>query len=526
MPTLDVYTSLVAILLVGLCGGLVGQLLRLPRIVPMILFGIALYPSLHPSIFFVGSAPTTAPPAAVSGWSASGGPQNPASSIRTFALLVALMRGGLSVKSAYVREFALPVALFATVPYFCELIVEALLAPFFLPSYYGSEVKGPGVPPAAAGLPVPMLAAFESASVWAPLSPSIVVPNMLSFIENGLADAGRFVLVGAPLEVSTALVTEGVMDGVSTASASGDPSSTVLGHIPVLLICSVLYGLAFALGFYAFVRARSAERVVRAIGTAAPAEPFLAFIAICLLCYSTSIDSVNTPWLVGFFSALCCAIATQFLQPALADDFCDHLKPAWFFVEALLFVLTGCVIRPAIDSGLSAPLFGNFLALLIVGSLARMVADVGVAVMWQWALLKSAPTAWTRGEWTDAARRLAFLWTVTIPKATLQASLGPKVAATFSTLVKTGGQPAYYGPSVFVAPSAAVAILYTATIGSVLTHSVGHALATHLQNHADAAAIGTELPAASKVVTPVDFDATVEIKVGSTAEGLRRFVTV
>lgn len=121
-----------------------------------ILFGIALYPSLHPSILVTGVSPNPS----VWNFDSQGGAQNPASSIRTMALLIALIRGGLSVKVSFFRDFAVATALLAVVPYFVELSVEALLAPLWIPKFYGTA---------------PAIAAWESASIWAPLSPSIVM---------------------------------------------------------------------------------------------------------------------------------------------------------------------------------------------------------------------------------------------------------------------------------------------------------------------------------------------------------------
>ena len=40
-------------------------------------------------------------------------------------------------------------------------------------------------------------------------------------------------------------------------------------------------------------------------------------------------------------------------------------------------------VRPAIDAGNAGALFGSFFAVLLIGSLARMVADVVVAIAWQ-----------------------------------------------------------------------------------------------------------------------------------------------
>jgi NhaP-type Na+/H+ or K+/H+ antiporter len=94
--------------------------------------------------------------------------------MRTMALLIALMRGGLNVKMATVWSRGLPVLALAFVPYVLEMAVEAAAAPVLLPGYYGPQAKGAA--PTS-------LVAWLSASVWAPLSPSIVIPNALLMVE-------------------------------------------------------------------------------------------------------------------------------------------------------------------------------------------------------------------------------------------------------------------------------------------------------------------------------------------------------
>jgi hypothetical protein len=68
----------------------------------------------------------------------------------------------------------------------------------------------------------------------------------------------------------------------------------------------------------------------------------------------------------------------------------------------------------------------------------------------------------------------------TTPKATLQGTLGPKLQKSFAAVAKTL-DVGYAGPAVFVAPASAVAILYCATIGTLLTHTVGLGIARHFQ---------------------------------------------
>ena len=472
MPFLDAYTSVVALLSVGALGGVLGSVTRVPRVVCMILLGIALMPSVHPSVLDATSY-TYGPSANVNGVmygpAGSYAVQNPASSMRTMALLVALMRGGLSIKLPVLTALGPAIAILAVVPYFFELFAEAAVAPALLPSWFGDGVPEGAPPP---------LVAYTAASVWAALSPSIVIPNMLHFVESGLTEAGKLVLTGAPLEVSTALLTEGVMAKVLTVTAAGGDTRPVLGHVVTFVLGSALYGVAFALGFYGYVRARRHEAVVRHLQPAAPVELQLVFVAIFILCYTTSIDDVNTPWLVGFFAAVCMAVATQFLLPDLADEICASLKPAWAYAECLLFTLTGCVIRPAIDAGLSSDLFGAFLGVLIVGTLARMAGDVLACVAWAYLVRRTPPWRWDGPAWADLARRVAFVWMATLPKATLQGSLGPKLKTVFKTA-------RYLAPAAFIAPSSAIAILYAASVGSLLTYTIGWSIASHLQAHHD-----------------------------------------
>lgn len=172
------------------------------------------------------------------------------------------------------------------------------------------------------------------------------------------------------------------------------------------------------------------------------------------------------------------AITTQHLLPEVADKICADLAQVWYFAVNFLHVLSGCVIRPAIDLGINKALFGNLLAVLIVGSLARMVGDVFVCISWQWGVLKKNPTQWTTSEWYDLGRRVAFTWIVTTPKATLQAALGPKVAVTFAE----SEDKSYRAPAAFIAPAAAVSILYCATVGMYLTNTVGKALALYFED--------------------------------------------
>jgi len=155
--------------------------------------------------------------------------------------------------------------------------------------------------------------------------------------------------------------------------------------------------------------------------------------------------------------------------------------------------LTGCVIRPAIETGIAGTLFGPFFAVLLLGQLGRMAGDILSSFIWQVTILRTAPWKWNAHEWRDLLGRVAFCWVATIPKATLQASLPSKLAKTYRA-----GK--YTAAAAFVGPAAAIAILYMATLGSLLTFSAGSFLATYFQNQEVKAVKETE-PEAEELCT-------------------------
>lgn len=455
---LDVYTSVITILIVGWLGGLISQLLRVPRIVCMIVFGIALYPVIHPSVLH--TALTVQTPAGVLRIPDA---QNPSSFIRTIALLIALARGGLSVKSAYFGVIGVTMVVFATVPYACEMIAQGLVAPLILPAEAGF------------GEGTPQLVVFAAASVWSPLSIAIVLPTMLGFVESGLPAAGQLGLVGAPLEAATALLTEGILENYLNAINANQDSNDVLYFLPVYILGSFIYGLTFACGFLFYTKLRTTTVCTKSVGRMDPYEPLLVFLSLFVLCYASSNEDVNVPRLIGFFAAFSYAVGVQYLVPEVGDALCLQLKPIWLFAECFLFVLTGSVIRPSLDHGHTQVLFGRFFAVLLVGQLGRMVGDCLTAFIWQVTVLRKPPWEWSLRKWRDYLGRVAFCWVSTMPKATLQATLAPKMAKTF----RAGN---YDAAAAFIAPSAAIAILYMSTIGSLLTFSAGAVLARHFQN--------------------------------------------
>jgi hypothetical protein len=94
---------------------------------------------------------------------ADAGATAPAETIRTIALLVAIARGGLTMRLRSFRRLPATLLALGCLPYAAELVTE---------SFAARTLLGPD---SGVGAGAPMLVTFLAASIWAPLSPSIVI---------------------------------------------------------------------------------------------------------------------------------------------------------------------------------------------------------------------------------------------------------------------------------------------------------------------------------------------------------------
>ena len=137
-------TSLAFIFLVGLSMATICQKLKLPRIIGMLLTGIVLGPyvldMLSPSILSISSE------------------------LRQIALIIILLKAGLSLNISDLKKVGRPAILMSFLPACFEIVAFILFAPFLLHiSYIEAAVMG---------------------SVLAAVSPAIVVPRMVYLIDN------------------------------------------------------------------------------------------------------------------------------------------------------------------------------------------------------------------------------------------------------------------------------------------------------------------------------------------------------
>lgn len=153
-------TSLALIFLVGLSVGAVCRRMRLPRIIGMLITGIVLGPyvldMLDPSILGISSE------------------------LRQIALIIILLKAGLSLDISDLKKVGRPAVMMAFVPACFEILGYVI----FAPAFFG----------------ITRIEAAVMGAVLAAVSPAVVVPRMIKLIEEKCGTAKsipQLILAGA-----------------------------------------------------------------------------------------------------------------------------------------------------------------------------------------------------------------------------------------------------------------------------------------------------------------------------------------
>lgn len=213
-------TSLSLIFLVGLAMGAICQRLKLPRIIGMLATGIVLGPyvldMLDPSILSISSE------------------------LRKMALIIILIKAGLSLDLSDLKKAGRPAVLLSFVPATFELMGYIVCAPLILGvSRVDAAVMG---------------------AVLAAVSPAVVVPRMVSLIEKryGTKKAiPQMILAGASCDDIFVIV---LFTTFLSMAQGGSVSVTNFINIPVSIVLGVILGAVTGWGLYLFFETSYAHR--------------------------------------------------------------------------------------------------------------------------------------------------------------------------------------------------------------------------------------------------------------------------
>ena len=352
-------TSLAFIFLVGLALAALCQRLHLPRIIGMLFTGILLGPYvlnvLDPSILSISA------------------------DLRQMALIIILLKAGLSLDLADLKKVGRPAVMMACVPASFEILAFFLLAP--------------------AILGVNRIEAAVMGAVLGAVSPAVVVPRMVQLMDSRYGTGKsipQMVLAGASCDDIYVIV----LFSTFVSMAQGGAAHVMdFVNIPVSIVLGVLLGTAagwllsqfFETAYAHKHYVRNSMKVIVVLG--------VSFLLMAVETWLEGIVSVSGLLAVVSMACVLKIRSTSFVSKRLSEKF----GKLWLAAEVILFVLVGAAvdIRYTLTAGPAA-------VLMILAALA--FRSVGVALC----------VAGTQLTWKE---RL-FCMIAYLPKATVQAAIG------------------------------------------------------------------------------------------------------
>ncbi|MBM6810434.1 cation:proton antiporter [Faecalitalea cylindroides] len=383
-------TSLAFIFLVGLSMAAICQRIKLPRIIGMLITGILLGPYvldlLDPSILSISA------------------------DLRQMALIIILLKAGLSLNLEDLKKVGRPAIMMSFVPASFEILAFFLFAPYILG--------------------IDRISAAVMGSVLAAVSPAVVVPRMVSLMEEKYGtkkSIPQMIMAGASCDDIFVIVLFTTFTGMAQG---GSANFIDFLNIPVSIVLGIILGAVtgyFLSWFFETTYAlknyvRNSMKVIIVLG--------VSFLLMAIETWLKGIVSVSGLLAVVSMACVIKLKSTEFVSKRLSEKF----GKLWLAAEVLLFVLVGAAvdIRYTMDAGLAAVLM-IFVALFF--------RSIGVLIC----MLK---TPLRRNE------RL-FCVIAYLPKATVQAAIGSVPLA----MGLSCGQ--------IVLSVAVLAILITAPLGAI-----------------------------------------------------------
>lgn len=352
-------TSLAFIFLAGLAmAGICGRL-GLPRIIGMLFTGILLGPNvfnlLDSSILLIS-------------------PQ-----LRQMALIIILLKAGLSLNLSDLRQVGRPAVMMSFVPASFEILAFLLFGPFIL-----------GISRVEAAL---------LGSVLAAVSPAVVIPRMVQLMEEKYGtdkSIPQMIMAGASCDDIFVIVLFSTFLGMAQG---GSVRAADFLNIPVSIVLGILLGAVFGYGLSRFFERayekkhyiRNSMKVVIVLG--------MSFLLMSVEAWLEDVVSVS-----GLLAVVSMACMIKIKSaPIVSKRLSEKFGKLWVAAEVMLFVLVGVAVDIRYTLGAGA-------AAVLMIAIALGFRAVGVC-------LCLAGTKLNR-------RERLFGIIAYLPKATVQAAIG------------------------------------------------------------------------------------------------------
>lgn len=352
-------TSLSFVFLLGLAMAALCQRIKIPRIIGMLITGILLGPCvlnwLSDSVLGISSE------------------------LRQMALIIILLKAGLSLNLADLKKVGRPALMMSCVPASFEILAFVMFAPTIL---HISRVE-----------------AAVMGAVLGAVSPAVVIPRMVQLMETKYGTDQRIpqmIMAGASCDDIFVIV---LFSTFINMAQGGSAHATDFINIPVSIFSGIALGAVAGYGLSLFFEtAYAKEQYVRN-----------SMKVILILGMSFFLMSVET-WLKGKISVSgllavvsMAAVIRIKCVPGVSKRLSEKFGKLWIAAEVILFVLVGAAvdIRYTMQAGITAVL------MIFVGLIFR-AAGVSLCML---------------GTKLNKKERL-FCVIAYLPKATVQAAIG------------------------------------------------------------------------------------------------------
>lgn len=352
-------TSLSFVFLLGLAMAALCQRIKIPRIIGMLLTGILLGPCvlnwLSDSVLGISSE------------------------LRQMALIIILLKAGLSLNLADLKKVGRPALMMSCVPASFEILAFVIFAPSIL---HISRVE-----------------AAVMGAVLSAVSPAVVIPRMVQLMETKYGTDQRIpqmIMAGASCDDIFVIV---LFSTFTNMAQGGSAHAADFINIPVSIFSGIAMGVVAGFGLSLFFEtAYAKEQYVRN-----------SMKVILILGMSFFLMSVET-WLKGKISVSgllavvsMAAVIRIKCVPGVSKRLSEKFGKLWIAAEVILFVLVGAAvdIRYTMQAGIAAVL------MIFVGLMFR-AAGVSLCIL---------------GTKLNKKERL-FCVIAYLPKATVQAAIG------------------------------------------------------------------------------------------------------
>ncbi|MDY0278609.1 MAG: cation:proton antiporter [Acholeplasma sp.] len=311
--------SIALVLLVGYLMGEIFKALKLPPLVGMIIAGIVLGPQVINALSsdFIELSVY----------------------LRKIALVVIILRAGLTIDLKDLKEIGRPAILMSFVPALFEIAAVTIVAPLITDISY--------------------LEAAMLGCILAPVSAAVVIPSMIKIIKTGYGNdkkVGQIILAGTSNDDMLAIVLFTVLIGVFQGE---NVSFMTIASVPLSLIVGILLGIIVGVILSAIFKMFEISVVAKVL--------ILLSVSLLIVAFEDNVPSIPQSSLLSIIT-VGMIILKNIKNDAILIE--GSLNKMWFFLQIFLFISIGALI----DLKYASDFFVTALLIIISGTAFRFVA--------------------------------------------------------------------------------------------------------------------------------------------------------